>query len=263
MIIDMHVHAFPDALAARAVPALEKEGGVKAFLDGRVSSLVRSMLEAGIDRALVCSIATKPAQFSSILAWSRSMASDRIVPLASIHPDDPLLVDRVREVREAGLVGIKLHPYYQNFDLDESRLFPLWEALEASGLLVVSHTGFDIAFPRIRRAEPARVRRVLDAFPRLRFVATHFGGWEDWDAVERELLGRPITLELSYSLEDLGPARARRMALAHPPGYLLFGTDSPWKGQRETLTLLRALDLPAPLEAAILGGNAAALLGYP
>jgi hypothetical protein len=70
-VIDVHAHAFPDELAPRAVSRIEGLAGVRAVLDGTVSSLLRSMDAAGIERSVVLSIATKPSQFESILAWSR------------------------------------------------------------------------------------------------------------------------------------------------------------------------------------------------
>ena len=94
---------------------------MKAKLDGRISSLLKSMDEAGIERSVICSIATKPEQFEPILKWSKEIASERIVPFASVHPADPLAAQQVRAVARAGLRGIKLHPYYQRFDLDEER----------------------------------------------------------------------------------------------------------------------------------------------
>ena len=42
---------------------------------------------------------------------------------------------------------------------------------------------------------------------------------------------------------------------------LLFGTDSPWGGQKEGLELFRALPLTEEEQTAILGGNAQKLLG--
>ena len=66
-IIDFHAHAFPDAIAARAISHLEHGGGIKAFLDGTVSALLGSMDRAGIGTSVLCSIATKPEQFDSIL----------------------------------------------------------------------------------------------------------------------------------------------------------------------------------------------------
>ena len=42
---------------------------------------------------------------------------------------------------------------------------------------------------------------------------------------------------------------------------ILFGTDSPWRGQEEGIAQLRALPLSQPDLEAILGGNAQRLLG--
>jgi uncharacterized protein len=260
-IIDFHAHAFPDALAARAISQLEHGGGVKAFLDGRVSSLLGSMDSAGIGTSVICSIATKPEQFDPILKWSRQIASERIVPLPSIHPKGPDSVGQVRRVAEAGLAGIKLHPYYQDFDLDDESLFPLYRAIDEYGLLLVCHTGFDFAFPRDRKADPVRIRRVVERVPGLKLVATHMGAWDDWDEVERHLIGHPISMDISLSLDLLGPKRARDMILAHPADRVLFGTDSPWGSQSETIQSLRALGLGEERENAILWGNAQVLLG--
>jgi predicted TIM-barrel fold metal-dependent hydrolase len=260
-IVDFHAHAFPDALAVRAISHLEHGGGMKAYLDGRLSSLLASMDSAGIATSVICSIATKPEQFEPILNWSKQIASERIVPLASVHPRAADPVGQIRRVAEAGLRGLKLHPYYQDFDLDEERLMPLYRAIDKHGLLLVCHTGFDFAFSRVRKAEPARIRRVLDRVPTLKLLTSHMGAWDDWDEVEKHLIGQPITMDISLSLDLLGPARARAMIEAHPADRVLFGSDSPWASQAETLKSLRALGLGAEREAAILGGNAKTLLG--
>ena len=260
-ITDFHTHAFPDSIAERAIRTLEAETDrVKARLDGRLASLVASMDRAGISRSVLCSIATKPEQFPSILDWSRKIASARIVPFPSIHPRDPDGAARVRLVVGAGFRGVKFHPYYQAFDLDDESLFPLYDAIQAAGLIMVCHTGFDIAFPRIRRADPAKVLKVMGIFPRLKLAATHLGAWDDWDEVRRLLLGRPVYMEISYSLEMLSAAAARELLLAHPAEYLLFGTDSPWQDQSEALKLVRGLRLGEGRERALLCDNARRLL---
>lgn len=260
-VIDFHAHAFPDALAARAITHLEHGGGVKACLDGRIASLLASMDSAGIETSVICSIATKPEQFEPILTWSAQVASERIVPMASIHPKDSDPIGKARRVAEAGLRGIKLHPYYQDFDLDDPSLLPFYRTLDELGLLVVVHTGFDFAFARDRKADPERIVRLLDRVPGLRFVASHMGAWDDWDEVERHMLGKPITMDLSLSLELLGRSRARDMILAHPTDRILFGTDSPWASQSETLRLVHALELPPEHLALLCAGNARRLLG--
>jgi predicted TIM-barrel fold metal-dependent hydrolase len=263
LVVDFHTHAFPDSLAERAIPQLEQEGGVKAVLDGKVSSLLRSMDDAGIRASVVASIATKPTQFRPILEWSRAIASERIVPFPSLHPDDPAAADQVAAIADAGFLGVKLHPYYQGYLLDEARLDPVYAALERHELLLLSHCGFDIAFPRERRCDPARIRRVLERFPQLKFVAAHLGAWEDWDEVERLLLGQPVLMDLSTTIEWIGFDRAKEFLQRHPQDYLLFGTDSPWISQRAALELVRKMELEPAREQALLGGNAARLLGLP
>ncbi len=259
-IVDFHAHAFPDALAARAVGQLEHGGGVKAFLDGRVSSLLASMDGAGIGTSVICSIATKPEQFEPIMKWSKQIASPRIVPFPSIHPRSPDPVGQARQVAEAGFAGIKLHPYYQDFNIDDEALFPLYRALDELGLILVCHTGFDFAFPRERKADPVRVLRVVERVPSLKLVTSHMGAWDDWDEVGKYLIGKPITMDISLSLDLLGRERAREMLLSHPADRVLFGTDSPWGSQPETVQALRALELGEEREQRLLGKNARGLL---
>jgi hypothetical protein len=261
MMIDFHTHAFPDALAERAMPLLEQEGNVKAVLDGKVSSLLRSMDAAGVRASVVASIATRPHQFDSILKWSGEVVSDRIIPFPSVHPGDPEAVEHLRVVHAQGFKGVKLHPYYQEFDLDEERLRPVYAALQECGLILLCHTGFDLAFPRTRKCDPVRICRVLEAFPRLKFVASHLGAWEDWDEVERHLIGRPVFMDVSYAIDWIGSKRAREFILRHPQEYMLFGTDSPWAGQKETIEQVRQLQLGSERERLLFGENAARLLG--
>ncbi|OPZ08676.1 MAG: Amidohydrolase [candidate division BRC1 bacterium ADurb.BinA364] len=242
-IVDFHAHAFPDRLAERAIPMLEQEAGVKAALNGKIASLLASMDRAGIGRSVLASIATKPEQFDAILQWSLQTATERIVPFASVHPADPLALERIGQIADAGVRGIKLHPYYQEFAIDEERMFPLYEAMERRGLILLCHTGFDIAYPRERIADPARVARVAAAFPALRFVASHLGAWEDWGEVKRHLLGKPVYFDLSYSVDRMDRGMAREMLLAHPPERLLFGSDSPWADQAAAVAAVRSLDL--------------------
>jgi predicted TIM-barrel fold metal-dependent hydrolase len=260
--IDFHTHAFPDALAPRAMQALLAEApGIKAYLDGTIADLLRSMDRTGIEKSVVCCIATRPEQFEPILRWCGAIRSDRLIPFPSVHPGDPAGVDHLRQIRAEGFPGLKLHPFYQDFFADEDRMFSFYEEVIRQDLLLVMHTGYDIAFPRIRRADPQKLLGLAETFPGLKLVTTHLGAWQQWDEVRRYLLGRRIYMEMSFALEELGPRRARAMLLGHPDGYLLFGTDSPWTDQAGTLALLENLHLPQKKLHAILADNARSLLG--
>jgi hypothetical protein len=261
-IIDIHTHAFPDHIAAGAIPALEKEGNIKAYLDGTVSALLASMDRSGIEQSVLCSIATRPDHFASILDWSKAIRSDRIIPFPSLHPNDPRLLAHLQTIHDEGFKGVKMHPYYQEYFLDDGRLFELYGKMSELGMILVIHAGYDIAFPRIRRADPQRILDVCRQFPDLKLIATHLGGWDEWEDVRRLLTGEPIYMEISFALDFLDQKRLRDILLSHPPEYLLFGTDSPWTDQATTLKMLGKLGLTESLFERITSSNARQLLGY-
>ncbi len=271
MRIDVHTHAFPDGLAARALATLNAQlpPADAAQGDGCLGSLVAALEAVGFDRAVICSIATRPSHFQPILDWSCAIRdgdfgdaiATRIVPLASVHPEDSNAWKGLAEVARRGIKGIKLHAYYQGFLLDAPPVMDLLRCARDQGLVVVCHTGYDNAFPRDLRCEPARIRRVVETLPDLQFVATHMGAWQDWDAVEQQLIGLPLYIETSYSSGYLTPTRMAAMLQRHPIDRILFGTDWPWRTQAQELVALEDLGLAADRREALLGKNAVRLFG--
>ena len=259
-IIDFHAHAFPDEVAASAIPYLEEEGGIKANHDGRITSLLHLMDKEGVEKSVICCIATRPSQFQSIISWSAQISSERIIPFPSFHPKDHHAVEHISQIKEEGFKGIKMHPYYQEFFLDDEKLFPAYEKISQLGLILVMHTGFDIAFPRIRRCDPQQVLNVVTHFPELKMVTTHLGAWQQWAEVEDLLAGKNIYMDISYTLDQIDRETARRILLKHPKEYVLFGTDSPWSGSQATYKYLQALNLGKEREELILRKNGQALL---
>jgi predicted TIM-barrel fold metal-dependent hydrolase len=282
-IIDFHAHAFPDELAPRAMKKLlEESPGVEAFLDGRISSLLESMDKNGISKSVICCIATVPEQFEPIIKWCKKAQTDpasdsakatpdkspkgyavasRLVMFPSIHPADEKFKEHIVAIKAEGFKGVKMHPYYQDFRLDEERLLAIYEELIRNGLMLVVHTGFDIAFPNDDRADSRKIVKITEMFPKLKFVATHLGAWQQWDEVEQILAGKHIYMEISWSLEYLSKEQAKRIILKHPADCVLFGTDSPWTDQGKSIELLKKLELPEELEKRILNKNAKTLLG--
>ncbi|MGD2174625.1 MAG: amidohydrolase family protein [Candidatus Brocadiaceae bacterium] len=264
MTIDVHTHAFPDELAPRAVEALNSEIPREAWavLDGTVSDLVRSMDEAGIERSVICSVATAPKQVEPILRWSLEVGDGRVIPFGSVHPDCADPAAEARRIADAGLRGIKLHPQYQEFAVDERRMWPLYEAVAETDLILTFHAGRDIAFPPDDdRAAPRRILAVHRDFPTMPVVAAHMGGWKMWDEVLATLAGTDVYLETSYTFDTCDGGLIERILESHPPERILFGTDSPWRGQKETLELVREAFPDPDARRLVLGENARRLLG--
>ena len=262
MIIDIHTHVFPDALAERAVATLAAKAQVPAHTDGTCAGLCASMRQAGVARAVIASIATKPSQARAITTWSAEVQAryPELLPFGSVHPAQEDWAEEIARIAAAGLRGVKFHHDYQQAYVDEPQLLPIYRALADAGLIVLFHAGVDIGLPPPVHCTPERLARVLDAVPALVAIASHMGGYAQWDDVERYLIGRQVYLDTSYSMADLGAARMTTLIQAHGASRVLFGTDSPWTDQAAEVAGIRALPLaPAEIDA-ILGGNAERLL---
>jgi hypothetical protein len=264
LILDVHTHAFPEDVAADAIPKLEA-GAVwfecRATFDGTVAGLLASMDKAGIRRAVVCSVATRPQQVRKITEWSASVASERIVPFASIHPDVPDPEAEAERIAGAGLRGLKFHPYYMQCPLDDPRTIRVARAAARVGLAILFHTGYDFAFPKDDLAGPEQVRRLHEAVPELRMAAGHLGGWQRWHEVLRSVAGLPVYLETSFTLGRCPDALVLEILARHPPQYLMFGTDAPWTDQAAEVKEFLALPIAEDFKRRILWENGHRFLG--
>jgi predicted TIM-barrel fold metal-dependent hydrolase len=258
-VIDFHVHAFADPLAARAIEALEEEGGVDARYDGTVTGLRQAMERAGVGSAVVQPVATKPSQVRRINEWAAGL-SEPIIGFGSVHPaaEDPAA--DVAHAAGLGLRGLKLHPEYQEFAPDDTGLDPLYEAAQDAGLVLLFHAGKDIGIPTVR-GTPEAFARLIERRSGLRLVLAHMGGFGMWDEVERLLVGKDVYFDTSYTLGHLPADRFVSLVRAHGPERVLFGSDGPWTDMGEELARLRASGLSARELSAIESENALRLLG--
>lgn len=269
MIIDIHTHCFPDSVAQRAVPAMAKAAGVEAYTDGTLSGLKNSMKQAGIDLSILLPVATKPQQTDSInqksidilKAASLNNREPEVLSFGTIHPDCVDWKHQIRTLSAFGIKGIKMHPDYQGFFVDEKRVFPIYEEIFAAGLILILHAGLDIGLPVPIHCTPMKLAAVLDAFPGGIIVAAHMGGYKCWSEVNNFLAGRDVYFDTSYSFYALGAAPMEELIRVHGVKRILFGTDSPWGMQKREVELINSLKLSSDEKECIFFGNAKKLLG--
>jgi hypothetical protein len=144
---------------------------------------------------------------------------------------------------------------------DDPRIVRIARAAADAGLVVLCHAGYDLSFERSDVASPRRLRRLHEAAPDLRLIAAHLGGWEDWDEARTHLAGRPVYLETSYTLGRCREDLLAEVLSVHPPEYLLFGTDAPWRDQAADVARVAALPVSDDLKRRILSENGHRLLG--
>lgn len=262
MLIDFHTHAFPDAVAEKAIPRLSAcSGGVIPAYDGKIASLKSHMLENYVDCAVVLNIATNPHQEKKVNDFAISLLGDEmLVPFGSVHPESENALAELERLAEAGIKGVKLHPDYQNFFVDEERLFPIYKKIADLGFITVFHSGADIGYPKPVHCTPQRLLKVLDLFGDAPVVAAHFGGYMLWEEVAEVLCGTQVYLDTAFSYGKMPPDFAKEIVALHGAERILLGSDMPWSTPSDEARLIRSLCLSDADTDAILFNNAKRLL---
>ena len=270
-IIDFHTHAFPDALAPRAIAQLTINAAASGYMpltDGTVNGLIASMDTAGITRSVVCNIATNAHQMHKVNDFAISCAqNNRLIPLGSLHPDATAedMDAELNRLTAAGLAGIKIHPDYVHVEIDSPAFEPILACCEARGMLVVTHAGFDPVEPNHMHCTPDMVLRVMERHPALKLVVAHTGGFDCEAEVLEKLCGTDVYLDTS-----LAAVRRAKSAMwgqacgdilrAHDPARILFATDTPWSDPAAEIAFVRSVGLSEEDTEAVLHGNAERLL---
>ena len=272
MVIDFHSHSFiPDAVAARAIGAMARnvEGVIAPIGDGTLSNQLDQMEHDGVDMAVMLPIATKPTQHGVILRNALAIREGRcdersakmLIPFMSVHPFDPELKNHIDEIASLGFRGVKVHPYYQNFSLEDPAVRPMFEMLASNGLVVVSHCGYDVGYPgRYDACGPKEIASLLKSIPDLVFVAAHLGGCLGFEPhATDEIVDLGCYADTSALMKDWMRDEEMRLCRSWPTERLLFGTDFPWNVCSETIRWVKSVRAESDW-GAILGGNARRLL---
>jgi predicted TIM-barrel fold metal-dependent hydrolase len=258
-IIDIHTHAWPDAVAPNAITALQSLGTLTAFYDGTVAGLRKSMQRSGVSASVVQPVATKASQVRGINDWAASIGGGGAISFGAMHPqvEDPAA--EIERMAQIGLRGMKLHPEHQAFAPDEPRLAPIYEAAVAHNMTVFFHAGADELHKTVR-GTPQSFSAVLEAFPEMRVVLAHLGGFRVWNDVAEVLVGQNVYLDTAYTLGHLPDADFVEIVHAHGAEKVLFGSDGPWTDPVAEIAWLRSLPLGEGVIESVLGGNAERLL---
>jgi len=279
-VTDIHIHVQPwDELrpeaAARMAAGRDLEHVLRVMRDPEL--LLRLMDEAGVARVgLINYVSPDVMGFSArvnafVTDYARH-APARLLPFGSVHPrftrDPGGEVDRIADL---GVRALKIHPPHQLFAPNAYRdggdcpgLARVYERAIARSLPVMIHTGTSV-FPGARNkyADPMAIDDVAVDYPELVLIMAHGG--------------RPLYMETCFFLlrrhpnvfMDISGIPPRALLdyfprLAQVANKTLWGTD--WPGPlvpdlKSNLVAFRGLELPAAVEAVILGGTAQRLFG--
>jgi predicted TIM-barrel fold metal-dependent hydrolase len=180
---------------------------------------------------------------------------DRLIGFANIKPPQGLAACRdemERTLRDWGFRGIKLHPQVDRYPMnDRALVYPIIELAIEHGVPVWVHTGHQ------PNATPTLMGAVARDFPQANLIIGHMGSGMFYDAMCMARRYPNLYVDVSLqgghafgvACEEVGASK------------LLYGSDAPYASPGSMKRIIDESPLSPADKAAILGGNAARLLG--
>ncbi|NLM01575.1 MAG: amidohydrolase family protein [Treponema sp.] len=223
--IDFHAHIYPKKIAIKATQSVAKFYDINVAWNGLAEELIESGSKIGITDYVVLSVATKANQVESINNFliNECKKHSQFIGFATYHQDYENFEKEIERVTKAGLKGIKLHPDFQKFQVDDSKMDNFYAAVSERNLPILIHAGdsrFDFSGPK-------RIANVLDKHPNLKVIAAHFGGYSEWDSTLKYLVGRKVWFDTSSTTWKLPYEKANDIIKKHGAEFFLFGSDFP------------------------------------
>lgn len=237
-IVDVHVHAMPDALQAavwRYFESLSDPAWPIAFR-GTLAERLDHLANVGVIAHTALAYAHKPGMLPWLNGFTLDLAEQyaQVIPTFTIFPDDDVDAEVDRALARGARV-CKVHTQVGRFHLADPRLASTWARMEAAGTVVLGHV--TAAYGVDGGNEFCGIDTlagVLERHPDLRVIVAHLGMPQLDDALTlAEQAPGSVWLEPSMALHD-GPhlrndftnrhvARLANLADAQ----LVFGTDFP------------------------------------
>ncbi|UKI38184.1 MAG: hypothetical protein L6V93_09505 [Clostridiales bacterium] len=131
----------PDAVAQKAVDNLRTYYSYTMHGNGKFDDLKASAEEAGIEKACHSFHRNKNRiRLRTLTISLRRLSAKNVIGFGSVHPDYPEKEKEIERIISLGLKGIKLHPDFQKFNIDDEKMFPVYEYLSGK-LPILFHVG--------------------------------------------------------------------------------------------------------------------------
>ncbi len=278
MVIDSHCHILPPGFEQRRADLLARDATFAALFSkagapmATAEALIDAMDRARVSRAVVMGMGwcdrALAGEVNDYIAESVARYPDRLSGFCSVNPawGDGAAAEVVR-CAAAGLRGVgELHPDTQGFDItDKPGLTPVMDTVMRLGLPVLVHSSEPVGhlYPGKGRTTPGKLYRFIDNFPENSVICAHWGGGLPFYAMMPEV---SKVIQNVYFDMAASPFLYRSQVVATVAGLVgadrvLFATDYPLIQHGRLIRQVKGSGLDSSDQGAILGGNAARLLG--
>lgn len=268
MIIDFHTHIFPDRIAEKTIKLLSEKGNMTPYSNGAVDGLANEMEIAGVDIAVTLPVLTAPLSFDSVNRFAKEInlafkdKKRRLISFAGIHPRCEDIDGKMAFIKEAGFLGVKIHPDYQDAYITDEGYVRILECAREYDLIVVTHSGVDAAYrDKPVKCTPLLVKELIKKVPHKKLVLAHCGANEMFDEVLDTLCDEDVYFDTALVLRYIAKEHFEGIFKKHGEDRMLFATDSPWSTVKGDVDRIKSFSLPKAAEEKLFFRNAKRLLG--
>lgn len=278
MVIDSHCHIMPPGFQHRRAELLARDTTFAALFAktgatmATAEVLVTAMDQAGVSRAAVMGMGWTDQdlarEVNDYIIESVDRHPDRLTGFCAVNPAwGESAVEEVERCVAAGVKGIgELHPDTQGFDVTDAPLLaPLMDAARRLHLPVVIHSSEPVGhqYPGKGRTTPGKLFRFIKNFQNNTLVCAHWGGGLPFYALMPEVpeVIQNVYFDMAASPFLYRPEVISTVADLVGASKILFATDFPLIQPHRLLRQVLDSGLEPDSQQAILGGNAARLLG--
>lgn len=233
-IIDAHAHIYPEKIAQKATDTIGVFYDIKMEMPaGTTERLIEDGSKVGITRYVVHSVATTAHQVRSINEFLKSEIEKHpeFIGFITLHQDltEEEVSHEIDWALENGFKGIKLHPDFQKFYIDDEKVEKFYRS--ASGKLpILLHVGDD----RFEYSKPKRLVKMAKKYPQTTFISAHFGGYRCWDDAYLYKGLKNVYFDTCSSLPFITTERAKEIIDMLGVERFFFATDFPmWDATNE------------------------------
>ena len=260
MIIDFHTHVFPEKIAEKTIEKLSfVSGGLIPQTNGTLIGLKDLMKTDGVDKSVVLAIATNEKQQTAVNDYIKSCEREDIIPFGSVYPHAENALEELERIKEMGIKGVKFHPEYQKFFVDDPKMKPIYKKVSELGLIVLFHAGVDFGYPPPYHATPERLREAAKWID-TPMICAHWGSAGMGEDVLKHLCDIPVYFDTAFGYGAMPKIMAQRILEKKGVDKILFGSDTPWHAPSWDIRMIKTLELTPQEEEKIFSGNAIKLL---
>ncbi len=278
MIIDFHVHLFPEAVCTDrechfvGEPEFESLYGSPAARLVSEGGLLAAMDEQGVNRAVVFGFPWRSSErfqrHNDFILEAVARHPERLIGFGCFDPASPQAAREAERCLDAGLAGIgELAFYGSGLDAEAlARLAPVMDLCRGRNRPVLLHTNEPIghAYPGKSPLTLAQIYALAVRFPQNEIVLAHWGGGLFfYGLLKKEVRERfrRLFFDTAASPFLYEPAVYRIAVQTVGVERILFGSDFPLIPPARYFREMESCGLSAAERESICGGNAARLLG--